>query len=256
MQPVEPAPAAELAEPSIEDLELCRRALNETREELRLARDRVAGFAAQVSHDLRTPLTAVLANAELLASEPLVAQSEDLTWMVAAIERGARRMNAMIEQMLAYGGVADAPSRTHVALGEVFEQAAGELAGVVAEKRAEVAIGPLPTVSADAEQMSSVAHALLSNALRFTRPGVSPRVHVRSELDSDRWRVRVTDNGTGVPPERREAMFVLFERADKRGEGDGVGLACARRVVEAHGGRIGMDGAPGGGTTVWFDLPA
>jgi signal transduction histidine kinase len=175
--------------------------------------------------------------------------------MVAAIERGARRMNAMIEQMLVYGGNGGAPVLTETALGEVFAGVREELAGVVAEKRAEVTIGPLPTVYVDAEQMSSVARALLSNALRFSRPGVCPRVAVRSERATDRWRVSVTDNGVGVPPERREAMFVLFARADKRIEGDGVGLAAARRVVEAHGGRIGMEGAPDGGTTVWFDLP-
>jgi signal transduction histidine kinase len=66
----------------------------------------------------------------------------------------------------------------------------------------------------------------------------------------------VSDNGIGVAPERREAMFVLFARADKRVEGSGIGLASAKRLVEAHGGRIGMEGAPGGGTTVWFELPA
>jgi signal transduction histidine kinase len=66
----------------------------------------------------------------------------------------------------------------------------------------------------------------------------------------------VTDNGIGVAPERRETMFVLFARADKRVDGSGIGLATAKRVVEAHGGRIGMEDAAGGGTTVWFELPA
>jgi signal transduction histidine kinase len=69
------------------------------------------------------------------------------------------------------------------------------------------------------------------------------------------WRVSVTDNGRGVAPDRQEAMFVLFTRADKRVEGAGIGLATAKQTVEAHGGRIGMEDAEGAGTTVWFELP-
>jgi signal transduction histidine kinase len=79
---------------------------------------------------------------------------------------------------------------------------------------------------------------------------------VRAERRDDVWRISVSDNGIGVPPERRESMFVLFARGDKRVEGSGIGLAAARRVVEAHGGRMGMDQAGSGGTTIWFELPA
>jgi signal transduction histidine kinase len=212
-------------------------------------------FAAQVSHDLRTPLTAVLANAEMLAAEPVVSQDQDLGWMVAAVERGARRMDTMIEQMLAYARGGGAPVLATTPLGSVFDHALEELGPLVEEQQAEVVVDCLPTLPVDAEQLRAVAHELVSNALRFSRPGVRPRVAVCSRRLPDHWRVSVSDNGIGIEADRREAMLLPFARADKRVEGSGMGLAIATRVVEAHGGRIGIDAGPDGGTTVWFDLP-
>jgi signal transduction histidine kinase len=230
--------------------------LRRARDELRQAGEHLTMFAGQVSHDLRTPLTAILANAEMLASEPAVSESEDLSWMVDGITRAANRLNVMIEQMLAYAREGGELSISVTDLGRVFETAAEDLAPVISEAGAVVKLEDLPRLPADRSQLYAVALNLLSNALKFTRPDTSPRIDVSAERLGSRWRVSVTDNGIGVAPERREAMFVLFARADKRVEGSGIGLAAARRVVEAHGGRIGMDGADGGGTTVWFELPA
>lgn len=225
-------------------------------EEVQRSNEHLTLFAGQVSHDLRTPLTAILANAEMLASEPVVKGDEDLAWMVDGIARAAHRMNRMIEQMLDYAREGGAPAIGVTDLGRVVEVVLADLAPLVAESEAVVTVGPLPTLPADAEQLYAVVLNLLSNAVKFARPEVPPQVSIGAERLDDRWRVTVTDNGIGVAPERREAMFVLFARADKRIDGSGIGLAAAKRVVEAHGGRIGMDDAPGGGTTVWFELPA
>jgi signal transduction histidine kinase len=225
-------------------------------EELARAREHLWLFAGQVGHDLRTPLTAILANAEMLAAEPSVADDEELGWMVEGITRAANRMNKMIEEMLAYARQGGVPSVGVTDLDGVVRQALEDLAPVIAEADAEVRVDPLPTLRADPGQMYSVVRNLLSNAVKFARPGTPPRVRVRTEQLEGRWRVHVDDNGIGVDPDRREAMFVLFARADKRVDGRGIGLATVRKLVEAHGGRVGMDEAPGGGTSVWFELPA
>lgn len=233
-----------------------RRALATAQEEVLRAREHLTLFAGQVSHDLRTPLTAVLANAEMLASEPAVAGDDELTWMVDGVARAAQRMNKLIEGMLAYAREGGALAVGVTELGRVVEVALDDLAPVVARTRAEITVAPLPTLPADASQIYVVVLNLLSNALKFARPDTAPQVRIDADRLDESWRITVTDNGVGVPAERQEAMFVLFARADKRAEGDGLGLAAAKRVVEAHGGRIGMNSAPGGGTTVWFELPA
>lgn len=229
---------------------------DELRVELQRSNEHLTLFAGQVSHDLRTPLTAILANAEMLASEPVVKGDDDLSWMVDGIARAAHRMNRMIEQMLDYAREGGAPAIGVTDLGRVVEVVLVDLAPLVAESEAVVTVGPLPTLPADADQLYAVVLNVVSNAIKFARPDVPPQVSIGAERLDDRWRLTVTDNGIGVALERREAMFVLFARADKRIDGSGIGLAAAKRVVEAHGGRIGMDDAPGGGTTVWFELPA
>jgi signal transduction histidine kinase len=237
-------------------LDACLQQLAATREELRRSHEDLTLFAGQVSHDLRTPLTAILAQAEMLAAEPAVKGDEDLGWMVDSIARAARRLNTMIEQMLAYAREGGELSLGVTDLGQVVEVVLADLAQAIEGAEAEITVEALPRLAADADQMYVVFSNVLSNALKFARPDQPPQVRVGAARVGDRWQVTVTDNGIGVPSERREAMFALFARADKRVEGAGIGLAAAKRVVEAHGGRIGMDGASGGGTTIWFELPA
>ncbi len=238
------------------DLAAAIRERDAARAELARCREHLTLFAGQVSHDLRTPLTAVLANAEMLASEPAVAESEDLSWMVSGVTRAAERLNTMIERMLDHARQGGEPALTVTSLDRVFAAAVADLAPRIAATDAEVVLQPLPTLPADADLLHAVALNLLDNAITFAVPGERPHVEVAAERDGACWRVRVADRGIGIPPERREAMFVLFARADKRVGGAGIGLAAVRRIVEAHGGRAGIEGAEGGGTTVWFELPA
>lgn len=238
------------------ELDRARTEIELLREELVDAQDHLTLFAGQVSHDLRTPLTAILANVEMLASEPDLAGDTDIEWMVDGIGRAARRMNAMIEAMLSYAREGGTPQLAVTDLGRVWDRVVDDLAPAITAARGEIRIGELPVLPADPRQMYAVAHNLLANALKFARPDEPPRVEVVAQRHGERWRVSVRDNGIGVAEERQAAMFVLFARADKRVEGAGLGLATAKRVVEAHGGRVGMDSAEGGGTVVWFELPA
>jgi signal transduction histidine kinase len=240
-------------EPEPED---ARRELDELRDDLDRAREQLTLLAGQVGHELRTPLTAILANAEMLGAELDARGDDDLRWMVDAMARAARRLEQMIDAMVAYARQGGEPSLGVTAVGRVFEAALADLQSVVTEKRAVVTLGELPVLPADADHLYAVAWNLLSNALRFSRPGVPPQVVVAAERVDDRWRIRVSDDGVGVPEERREAMFALFARGDRRVDSSGIGLAVARRLVEGHGGRIGLTGSDTGGTTAWFELPA
>lgn len=237
------------------ELEDSLRELTETREDLRRSSEHLTLFAGQVGHDLRTPLTAVLANAELLAAEPGIAGDADLTWMVEAVNRGAHRLNDMLEEILAFARVGGAVTLADVDLSQVVGRVLGDLAPKVDAAGAVVEVGPLPTVACDAHQVYSVILNLVTNALVFTEPGVPPVIRVSAERGDLGWRVNVRDNGRGVPSDQVENVFVLFHRLDKRVEGSGIGLATVRRAIVAHGGRVGIDSTPGVGTTVWFELP-
>lgn len=237
------------------ELESCRRELAIARAQLQEAQDHLSLFAGQVSHDLRTPLTAVLATSEMLAGEPAVTEDEDLTWMTQGIVRAAQRMDRMVEQMLDYAREGGAPVVEETDLDQVLAVVLEDLAPVLSGSGATVLADPLPTLTADPVQLRTVLANLVSNSVRFARPGSPPSIRVRAQRLAGRWRVTVADDGCGVPEERQAGMFVLFGRVDKRTGGSGIGLATVKRYVEAHGGSVGMATPAGGGLEVWFDLP-
>ncbi len=251
------------------ELRLRGRQLEASLEELRQARDELARsnealwhFAGQVSHDLRNPLMAVRANAELLAAEPAVAQDPDLAAVVERITDAARGMGRMIAEVLAHakegGGL---PRRGWVDLEEVVDRVLLDLSPLIRDTGARIRVEDLPTVPGDEELLYSVVLNILGNSLKFTAPGVVPEVHLGARRRDSCWRVAVADNGIGVPPGQEESVFLPYVRGhdgedEPRREGYGIGLATVHRIVTAHGGRVGMEPRPAGGTVVWFELPA
>lgn len=223
--------------------------------ELERANHHLALFAGQVSHDLRSPLTAILANAELLATEPAVATDDDLGTVVQAVFDAGRRMNRMIEEMLDFAVRGGRLTLGETPLEHVFTLALTDLEPVVRHGGATVTVEPLPTVRGDADMLYSVVLNLLTNALKFTREGVPAEVTVSAEPRDGAWRIVVSDNGRGIEPARRDEVFELYERGDGPGS-HGIGLATTRRMVQAHGGRVGVTDSPTGGAAVWFELPA
>jgi signal transduction histidine kinase len=116
-------------------------------------------------------------------------------------------------------------------------------------------VGDLPRVTGDATQLGVVLQNLLANAAKFTVKGEPPEVEVSGRRVGDVWRVEVADRGRGVPEDHRGRVFEPLVRVDKSEAGIGIGLATCRRVIGAHGGTIGLDPRPGGGTVAWFELP-
>ncbi|WP_170233669.1 sensor histidine kinase [Ornithinimicrobium humiphilum] len=250
------------------ELRLRSRQLEESLAELTHARDELARsnealwhFASQVSHDLRNPLMAVRANAELLTGEPAIADDPELLAVVERITDAARGMGRMIQEVLAHAKEGGRPQRDWLDLEEVVDRALLDLSPLIRETGAEIHVADLPTLPGDGELLYSVVLNLLSNALKYTAPGVPPRVSLAARLVGGSWRVTVTDNGIGVPPGLEESVFLPYVRGDvdldgPPREGWGIGLATVHRVVTAHGGRVGLARRPGGGSEVWIELPA
>jgi signal transduction histidine kinase len=236
-------------------LEDSLRELTETRDELRRSNEHLSQLAGQISHDLRTPLTAVLANAELLAGEPAVQADAAVAATVEDITRAGEHMRDLITQVLEHARVGGSLDLSEVSLDEVVERALADVAPLLERAGGRVEVGPMPTVTCDRTLVYSVVLNLLTNAVKFTRPGVPPLVQVSAEPTPTGWRVRVRDNGRGLAPGCHDTLFTPFLRGDSSVEGHGIGLATARRVVVAHGGRIGVEDNADVGTTFWFELP-
>jgi signal transduction histidine kinase len=237
------------------ELELTSRRLGETNTQLQRANERLASFAGQVSHDLNNPLTGVLFSVEL-AREELADPGVDLAEvdsMLARTLRGAGRMRDLIDGLLDFARVGTGSGPEDVDLGTLLDAVLEDLDGRLPP--GSVRARGLPVVCGHPVQLRAVLQNLVDNAAKFTPPDRTPEVAVTGRRTPAGWRVEVADRGPGVPAGQRERIFEPLARLATDVPGSGIGLATCRRVVEAHGGRMGVDDNPGGGAVVWFELP-
>lgn len=182
--------------------------------------------------------------------------AESERYMGFVIE-GATRMQAMIEDLLAFSRLARGGiRRVATDCEEVLKAALGNLAGAIEESGAVADYDMLPVVAADPVLLLQLFQNLIGNAIKF-RSTQPPRVHVSAREEANEWIFAVSDNGIGIAPEYAENIFVIFRRLHTRQEypGNGLGLAICKKVVEQHGGRIWVDSQLGRGSTFKFSLP-
>jgi two-component system sensor histidine kinase KdpD len=206
-----------------------------------------------VSHDLRSPLTAIVAAGEALSSPSL--DAEDRVELADTIAHESRRLARLVDQLIDLarleGGNAE-PHQDWTSLEEVI-RAAVEDTGAPPE-RVRLAIAPdLPLIRADAGQLRRAVANLLENALRY---GDGYPVSVRARVSGGRILMRVVDQGPGIPLAEQERIFAPFYRAPgAAGQGSGLGLAIVRGLVEANGGDVRVESLPGQGTSFVVELP-
>ncbi|HEX7900301.1 MAG TPA: PAS domain S-box protein [Planctomycetota bacterium] len=215
-------------------------------------------FAYSVSHDLRAPLRTMNRYSDIVLEEfagrILDEEGQDF---LRRIGNASRQMDELIQNLLAYSRLGrDAVDLADIPLDAALDDALDVLAGDLQERRATVRRdSPLPAARADKVLLGQVFTNLLSNALRFTEPGVPPVVRVRAESRGDRVRVWVEDNGIGIAPEHHERIFRIFERLNPRQfGGTGVGLAIVKRAMERMRGDLGLESAPGAGSRFWIEF--
>jgi signal transduction histidine kinase len=270
-----PTPRSPL-ESSIDSLALAAR-LASVEEQHRQALQRIAElqardglktqFLANISHDLRTPLTAIITHAEILRERILGDLNERQMESVTGIINGGRALLESVGEILTYArGAADqlalTPSRFDV--GEVVEHVRALNESLVAKKGLTVDLEiaeALPPLYADREKIAHVLGNLLGNAIDFTPTG--GRVWIRACLQDSAGGplllAEVGDTGIGIAAEHHDLVFREFAQVDssasRRHHGTGLGLTIARTLVELHGGRIWLESELGAGSRFYFTIP-
>ena len=225
--------------------------------------DRLKGdLISAVSHEMRTPLTAVRAYAEFLEDEiggPLTPEQHGF---VAELQRGARRLEMLIDDLLDFARIDAGTFRLqidHADLGEKIREVAQAQAAAAAEGRLTLWVdlpdGELP-VRMDMRRIAQVLDELLTNAVRFTPGG--GRIEVHAHREGDWVRCEVRDSGVGIDAKDHPKLFRRFSQLPEglnRG-GTGLGLALCKTIIERHGGHIGVESELGRGCRFWFTLPA
>ncbi len=168
-------------------------------------------------------------------------------------------MKALINDLLSYSRVSrdEQEPLTELDFQEVVADALANLQSSIRESGAEVSFGEMPVVVGDRVQLVQVLQNLIGNAILY-RDAAPPRIHVEARRDDDFWKFTVQDNGLGVAPEHHQQIFEIFKRLHARDKypGTGIGLAVCKKIVERHGGQIGVDSQLGAGSVFRFTIPA
>ncbi len=218
-------------------------------------------FVANVSHELKTPLTSIAGYAETLVAE--AAQDTQTRQFAETIVSNARRMQHMVDDLLDLSRIESGgwqPARRRVDVAAVARDAWAPFVAGAAERDSRLATEIAPaaaTLAADPDALRQIFTNLLDNALRYTPRGGA--ITVRGQKTVDGVLVEVADTGSGIAPDHLPRIFERFYRVDparSRGEGGtGLGLAIVKHLVEAHGGRVEAHSTLGAGTTIRMFFP-
>ena len=228
-------------------------------EELNRSNKELEQFAYVVSHDLREPLRMVTSFAQSLEKRYKDKLDKTADEYIQFIVDGAARMQRLIDDILLYSRVSTrALPFELVEMERVLQTVLGNLGIAATEAEAKITHDPLPVIKADPSQMGQVLQNLIANAIKFSRKGEPPVVHISARKENKEWVFSVKDSGIGIDPELFGRLFVLFQRLHTQDEypGTGIGLAVTKKIVERHGGRIWIESEPGKGSTFHFSIPA
>jgi signal transduction histidine kinase len=232
--------------------------------ELRRSNAQLEQFAYVASHDLQEPLRKVASFCQLLEKRYGGALDERGIEYIRFAVDGAERMQVLINDLLTFSRVGRlAVTHATVDLDATLDAALGNLAAAIDESEAQIVRrgGPLPQVIGDATLVTMLWQNLIGNAVKFRHEDRVPHVVIDCERGTgdhdDHWMFSVTDNGIGIAPEFAEKVFVIFQRLHGRDAytGTGIGLAVCKKIVELHGGTIGIDTSNSSGSRFWFTLP-
>jgi light-regulated signal transduction histidine kinase (bacteriophytochrome) len=184
--------------------------------------------------------------------------AENLYFMID----GAQRMAKMIEGLLTYSRIStQAQPHQAVDLNEIVKQLQQlELSVLLEEKQVTIEIPqPLPCVEVDPVQIRQLMQNLIANGVKYQKKGNMPHITITTKPAADGMvGIEVTDNGIGIAPQYLQSIFTMFRRLHSRDEyeGTGIGLTVCKKIVELHGGKIGVESQTDKGSTFWFTMPA
>jgi len=225
---------------------------------LESANEDLKQFAYSISHDLREPLRNVYSFCQLLHQSYTGKIDPKADEIIGYCLAAARRMDALINDLLSYMHAASAPKEIlePISVGPAVEASLLNLQTAIEESGANVTHDPMPVIRMAPVHAQQIFQNLISNALKY-RGSAAPKVHVGARKEGRAWIFSVQDNGVGIQPEYQSYVFGLFTRlhADRNRSGTGIGLALCKKLVERYGGEIWVESEPGKGSTFFFSVP-
>lgn len=242
-------------------------------EDLKRSNQNLQEFAYAASHDLKEPIRKIHFFSDRLKEELAAQLTETQKGLFQRLEHASKRMGILVDDLLAYSQVSrDNTELEEINLNNKLQNVLYDLELEVQQRTAKVFVGDLPTVKGNRRQLQQLFQNLISNALKYSKPGAPPEVHISSKTIQARevrpdlaasvgdklyYFIEVRDNGIGFEQKDAERIFNVFTRLHGNTEyrGSGVGLSIAQKVVENHNGFIWAESEPGKGSSFKVLLP-
>lgn len=234
-----------------------RKEAEDTNKRLIQINEELEHFAYTASHDLQAPLNNIASAVYLIKLKNLI-QHEETVELFSVIENNANRMRTMIYDLLEYSKLDGSSSESEsFSLEEVCVLAIEMLDDEIKKNGAEFNISDLPIIKGSKTQFIRLFLNFFSNAIKYRKKTDTPVIHVSCEKIRDYYTIYIKDNGIGFDQKHDKKIFQFMERLHSHDDiaGTGIGLSACKRIVEKHGGRIGVTSAPGQGSTFYFTLP-
>lgn len=233
----------------ITERKLAEEQLNVYAKKLELSNRELQDFASVAAHDLQEPLRKIQSFSDRLKMKAKDELSSDSLDYLSRIQNSAQRMQVLINDLLSYSRVTTkAQPFSPVCLNQVLTQVVSDLEVRLEQSKGKIEWENLPTIDADSTQMHQLFQNLISNAIKFSRPGIPPLVKVEAKIleqsplgpPGPACQICVKDNGIGFEEKYLDRIFTIFQRLHGRHEyeGTGIGLAVCRKIVDRHGGII------------------
>ncbi len=214
-------------------------------------------FTYIASHDLQEPLRSVTSFSQLLDEEYRDKIGEEGGQYLDFLMEASTRMRNLIKGLLDYSRLGREAQLVTIKAGDVLAEVLVDLSTAITESKAAITIDALPTITGYETEFRQLMQNLMSNAIKFRRPGFDPEIHVSAQRKGNGWEFSIKDNGIGIELEHQKKIFLIFQRLHNRSlyEGTGIGLANCQKIVELHGGTIRVESTKGQGSNFCFTIP-
>jgi hypothetical protein len=230
--------------------------INQMAEQLIGSNKELEQFAYIASHDLQEPLRSISNYVGLFEKRYRGKLDEDGEKFLGAIARSTGRMQLLIKDMLDYSRIGHDSQLLKLDCNLLVREVLSDMEANISSTQTSVHIDQMPVISGYSE-LKLVFQNLISNAIKFRKYKIQPRVNVMSKEQDKEWIFMVEDNGIGIDRKYFEKIFIIFQRLHSQKEypGTGIGLAHCRKIVERHGGKISVQSEPGRGSVFYFTVP-
>jgi PAS domain S-box-containing protein len=224
--------------------------------ELEIKNKELEQFAYVASHDMQEPLRTTSSFVELLRKQYHGKIDDNANRYIDYVVQASDRMKTLIKDLLDYSRIGREKQFEPVDCNIAFDEVMADLAKVIKENKAVIRAGKLPVVNAFPTELKLLFQNLISNSIKFQKPGIAPHIDISTTKENGHWHFQFRDNGIGIEKQYQQRIFIIFQRLHNRSvyEGSGIGLAHCKKIVELHGGTIWVESEAGKGSIFHFTI--